>query len=166
MELAREEQMRVSVATRPSSSLTISDTPNYSLVGQSPEISRNTRTSVANRDTPEGEELNRTAVQERNTPAKTDSPNAQAREGVEDSEYVIACIVDKAFHEDGPKLQYRVRWCGYPPNVDAWYPIENLPRSHVVRYHRRKKLPLPANLVDALVGLFVDMLPLICGLYH
>lgn len=106
----------------------------------------------------EGEEPNRTAMQEGNTPAIRDSPNAQTREGVEDDEYVIDRIVNNALDEDEHKLRYRVRWYGHLSQVHTWEALDTLPRWHMVHYHGTKKLPLPATLVDALVGLLLEML--------
>lgn len=155
-DLLTEERPRRTVPTKASSSPTLSDTPSSSLVGKSPEISRNTRTSVGNRDTSEDEKPNCTAVQEKNTPAKMDSTNAQTREVM--GEYVIDRIVSNDLDEVDAKLRYQVRWYGYSPDADTLETIENLLRPQVVRYHRRKKLLLPANLLDALVGLLVVML--------
>ena len=47
---------------------------------------------------------------------------------------------------------YRVRWSGYRPSDDTWEPIAHIPRSHVLRYHKRKKLAIPTNIDDAIDG--------------
>jgi hypothetical protein len=49
-------------------------------------------------------------------------------------------------------LLYRVRWYGFDPCDDTWEPISNLPRSHVLRYHKRKRLAPPANINEAITG--------------
>ena len=47
---------------------------------------------------------------------------------------------------------FRVRWYGYAESADTWEPIINLPRSKVIGYFKRKKIPLPDNLDDAIDG--------------
>ena len=47
---------------------------------------------------------------------------------------------------------YRLRWTGYKPSDDSWEPIINIPRSHVLRYHKRKKLPIPDDIDRAIDG--------------
>lgn len=111
---------------------------------------------MGNRNTSEGEESNCIAAQEGNTPAKRDSSIVQTPEGVE--EYVIDRIVVNALDKDDLKQRYRVRCYGYPPEADTWEAIKNLPRSDMVRFQCKKKLPALANLLNALVGLLVEML--------
>ena len=47
---------------------------------------------------------------------------------------------------------YRVRWYGHGPWDDTWEPIAHRPRSHVQRYYKKRKLPLPADIGDAMLG--------------
>ena len=47
---------------------------------------------------------------------------------------------------------YRIRWTGYAPNPDTWEPISHIPRSHVLRYHKQKKLAIPTNIDRAIDG--------------
>ena len=47
---------------------------------------------------------------------------------------------------------YRIRWENYGPEGDSFEPIRNLPRNKVVSYHKSKKLALPSNIGDAIIG--------------
>ena len=47
---------------------------------------------------------------------------------------------------------FRVRWYGYAASADTWEPIRHLPRSKVIGYFKRRKIPLPDNLDDAIDG--------------
>ena len=73
-------------------------------------------------------------------------------------EYVINRIVthevadgSEPTHPAG-KWLYRVRWYGFGQFDDTWETIEHLPRSHVQRYHKKRKLPLPPDIDKALIG--------------
>ena len=77
-----------------------------------------------------------------------DGPTHQERSAT--SEYVIDRIVDHGFQEE--KLILKVRWYGYTIEDATWKPIEQLPRSAVVTYFRRKKLPLPQQVARAQAG--------------
>jgi len=73
-------------------------------------------------------------------------------------EYVINRIVaheiadgSEPSHPAGQWL-YRIRWYGFGQFDDTWEPIEHLPRSHVQRYHKKRKLPLPPDIDKALIG--------------
>lgn len=60
---------------------------------------------------------------------------------VYDQEFVIDKIVA---HKSGNGPHYfRVRWYGYRQEDDTWEPMEHLPKSSIVHYFRRKKLPVP-----------------------
>ena len=47
---------------------------------------------------------------------------------------------------------FRVIWYGYAASADTWEPIRHLPRSKVISYFKRRKIPLPDNLDDAIDG--------------
>ena len=47
---------------------------------------------------------------------------------------------------------FRVRWYRYAASAETWEPIRHLPRSKVIGYVKRRKIPLPANLDDAIDG--------------
>ena len=47
---------------------------------------------------------------------------------------------------------FRVRWYDYAASEYTWKPIRHLPRSKVIGYFKRRKIPLPANLDDAIDG--------------
>ncbi len=64
---------------------------------------------------------------------------------------VIDRITDEATDSEGRK-SYLARCYGKPASLATWEPIENLPRIQVISFCRRKRLPLPASLQDALVG--------------
>ena len=76
-----------------------------------------------------------------------------ARDTPEDSatEYVIQSVVDSGRADDG-ELLFRVRWYGYAEDQDTWESVRNLPRSHIVRFCRKRNLPLPLHLNESLVG--------------
>ena len=44
---------------------------------------------------------------------------------------------------------FRIRWYGYAASADTWEPIRHLPRSKVISYFKRRKIPLPDNLDNA-----------------
>ena len=50
------------------------------------------------------------------------------------------------------ELLYRIRWTGYTPSDDTWEPMAHVPRSHVLRYHKQKKLAIPTNIDHAIDG--------------
>ena len=55
-------------------------------------------------------------------------------------------------HAEVGETLFRIRWYGFGPTEDTWEPIAHIPRSKVVGYFKRKKLPLPDNLDDAIDG--------------
>lgn len=66
-------------------------------------------------------------------------------------EYILDHVVTHRYNGNGV-LEYRSRWYGYDPSWDTWEPIEHLPRSKVVQYHRRAGTATPATLCNAQVG--------------
>ena len=81
----------------------------------------------------------------------TTSRSYDATRHASEDEDIMSHIVDKQV-DDANVIRYRVRWYAKSPEEDTWEPITHLPRSQVMRYHRRYKLPLPDDLDDALVG--------------
>ena len=76
--------------------------------------------------------------------------NNSENEETGNTEYKIDRVVD---HDDqDSKLSLKVEWYGYKPEDATWEPIEQLPRSAVVTYFRRKGLPLPAQIAPAQAG--------------
>lgn len=56
-------------------------------------------------------------------------------------EYVIEKLL--AYRKKSDSYEFKVRWYDYYPKDDTWGPVENLPRSMVMRYLRSKKVELP-----------------------
>lgn len=81
---------------------------------------------------------------------KGEDNNPVQEEVSEDTEYVIDKVVDHAYQDE--KLILKVKWYGYGIEDATWEPVEQLPRSAVVTYFRRKKLSLPQKLVHAQAG--------------
>lgn len=68
-------------------------------------------------------------------------------------EYVIDHVVGHDVREDG-SVFYRIRWYGYSPASDPLEPIEHIPRSQILRYHRRTRTEPPTEgLSHAMVGM-------------
>ena len=81
---------------------------------------------------------------------KGEGNSSEKEEETGNTEYVIDRVVDHGY-QDG-SLILKVEWYGYTPKDATWEPIEQLPRSAVVRYFRRKKLPLPPQVANAQAG--------------
>lgn len=65
------------------------------------------------------------------------------------TKYVIEALTEHAEGEDGETL-YKVHWSGFPKEDATREPISVPPRSKLLQYHRRKKLPLRAQIDSAL----------------
>lgn len=65
-------------------------------------------------------------------------------------------ICDHTYDEDDLNPRYRTPRYNYPPVEKTCKPMENIPWSNVMRYHRRRQLLLPTNLDDALVSIVAD----------
>ena len=84
--------------------------------------------------------------------------NSYQPPGISTTEYVmdriVAHEVADGSHPGVPHgtTMYRVRWHGFGPIDDTWEPIQHLPRSHVLRYCRRKRLPKPSDIDNAMIG--------------
>lgn len=50
------------------------------------------------------------------------------------------------------ELLYRIRWYNYGPSNNTWELISQIPQSKVLLCHKRKIVPLPENLDDAIDG--------------
>lgn len=70
-------------------------------------------------------------------------------------EYLQKVVVDQtvehSYHRWG-YIQHLVRWYGHSPDFDSDEPIEHLPRSMVVQYHRRTLMVLLATIDIAQMG--------------
>ena len=75
---------------------------------------------------------------------------SEREKGTGDQEYVVDKIVDHGYR-DG-ELVLKVEWYGYAGEDTTWGPIEQLPRSAVVTYFRRKIQPLPPQVERARPG--------------
>ena len=81
---------------------------------------------------------------------KGEGNNSEKEEETGNTEYVIDRVVD---HDDQDgKLSLKVEWYGYKTEEATWEPIVQLPRSAVVTYFRRVRLPLPAQIAHARPG--------------
>ncbi|MGH0053543.1 MAG: DDE-type integrase/transposase/recombinase [Sphaerochaetaceae bacterium] len=69
----------------------------------------------------------------------------------ENQEYVMGKIVNMGEDANGQPL-FEIKWYGYPSEDNTWEPVSHIPRSHIVRYCKRKSLDLPENIRDAQVG--------------
>lgn len=56
-------------------------------------------------------------------------------------EFVFERIVDHRWGDDDT-LVLKLRWFGCPPEEDTWEPATSVPREHVRRYAKLKKIPL------------------------
>ena len=66
-------------------------------------------------------------------------------------DYVVESIVDHGYADDGGLL-VRIRWYGYTDADDTWQPCSDVPRSHLLRYFKRQRLPLPKQVQEAQTG--------------
>ena len=96
-------------------------------------------------------------VQQKPTPNTANNTETQDEDDTE--ELVMDKIVShrtnkskKHRHAEVGDLLYRIRWYDFGPSDDTWEPIAHIPRSKVLSYHRKKKLPLPDNLDDSIDG--------------
>ena len=64
--------------------------------------------------------------------------------------YVVDELVDHGTSDIGPV--FLVRWQDCPDSGNTWEPLHHLRRSHVTRYCRRRRLPLPPGLDTCLEG--------------
>ena len=67
-------------------------------------------------------------------------------------EFPVEDIVGHDYDPDTGKLLYQVRWFGYSPREDTMEPIYHIPRSRVLSYIRRRRLALPRDIDDAMLG--------------
>ncbi|PXF46693.1 hypothetical protein BWQ96_03519 [Gracilariopsis chorda] len=98
-----------------------------------------TQVDAFSRDVPKETSTHSNTVRSNDSTAKT-------------QEYVMEYIVDYYTDDEDHRLRYRTRWYGYPPESDTWEPIENLPRSHILRYCNRYGLAIPEDINSAMVG--------------
>lgn len=97
-----------------------------------------------------GSRPSRTRILSRSEPL-VDARSITERAEVYSQEFVVDHLVS---HEHNPqgRLLYRVRWYGYPSGDDTLEPIDHLPRSKVIEYHRRTRTGLPTSLGRARIG--------------
>lgn len=88
-----------------------------------------------------------TAFENEDATANADEPKRR----VLPDEYVIESIRHHGTTEDG-ELVHKVRWYGFNDADDTWEPLAHSPRSKVLQYYRRKCLPLPKGIEQALPG--------------
>ena len=112
------------------------------LVGDSQTTATNPQDEQGIRGSEERDESHNLRKGEENSPTRA--------EGNVDAEYVIDRIVDHGYQKE--KLILKVKWYGYTIEDATWEPIEQLPRSAVVTYFRRKRLLLPAQIAHAQPG--------------
>ncbi|PXF43285.1 hypothetical protein BWQ96_06982 [Gracilariopsis chorda] len=74
-----------------------------------------------------------------------------AKRDVYPKKFVIDHIVGHRY-KPTREIECRVRWFSYPPSADTDEPVDRLPQSKIVQYHRREKTGVPANIDNALVG--------------
>ena len=91
--------------------------------------------------------------QERST--RTDSVSVEEGNPKENhdstDEYVLDEVVDhQRDHRQGLKLL--VKWYGFSESDNTWEPIHHVPRSAVIRYFNRRRLPVPQDITDAQEG--------------
>ncbi len=98
-------------------------------------------------------------AEEAPSPTGAHSQPLEEPTGVEDQEYVMERIISHRKNTDPNhstakvgEMTYRVRWYGFPPEEDTYEPIRNLPHNKVVSYYKRKKLPLPGDIDQAMDG--------------
>ena len=75
------------------------------------------------------------------------TPGAGEREGEEG--HVIDRITDHQTTADG-QTEFKVRWA--LSQTSTWEPTAHLPYSHIMRYCRRRKIDLPADIDQARSG--------------
>ena len=129
-------------------------------------------TSSGNVDTQPNELVTRRTSNRRRTPnrrystqdntadSNIDNDNTNGREpDIEEQEYVVDRIISHGINQDENhpsakvgETTYRIRWYGYKPSDDTWEPIHHLPRNKVVSYYKRKKIRLPSNINEAILG--------------
>lgn len=63
-------------------------------------------------------------------------------------EYIMERIVNMREGDDGQPL-FEIKWYGYPSDENTWGPTSHIPRSHIVRYCKKKGIDLPENIRDA-----------------
>ena len=83
-----------------------------------------------------------------NTPIASESANP---DGYLEDEYVIDRLVDHYRAEDGSTL-YQIRWYGFTARDDTIQPINDVPRSAITSYCRRKRLNYPHDIDSAIPG--------------
>lgn len=69
---------------------------------------------------------------------------------VANDERVMDKTVDMQCEEDNPLFE--VNCFDYSSDDNTWTPVQRIPRSHILRYCKRKKIPLPPNIPEAQAG--------------
>lgn len=50
------------------------------------------------------------------------------------------------------RLQLLIKWHGFAEEENTWEPISHIQRSTVISYFKRRRLPTPSDINDALEG--------------
>ena len=66
-------------------------------------------------------------------------------------EYVVDHITDHGFSRNG-RLVFGVRWYGFTSEEETYELMEHLPRSKVIQYYKRKRVPQFKTLNKAMTG--------------
>jgi len=62
-------------------------------------------------------------------------------------EYVIDHLVSHGLDDDD-NYMYKVRWYGYSSNEDTWEYPEGIPRSAILTFYNKHKLPIPGGVLE------------------
>ena len=90
------------------------------------------------------------ALEQSEDPQEGEASNSGREEEGTDVEYVIEKVIDHGYQDE--ELVLRVKWYGYDIKDATWEATEQLPRSAVVTYFRRKGIPLPQQAARARAG--------------
>ena len=100
-----------------------------------------------------------------NTPVSDSAPDApqpfsrsRTRRRYDPPSHIIDRILNHAVGDGtvdtcpAGETRYRVRWLNGSAATDTWHALRDLPRSALLRYYKRQRLPLPEDIDDARQG--------------